>query len=198
MGYKHNWRLQARCVCKKMTGLWSHSPMIQRLQHTQRSHWCSTLTSAQLENLQYLQGPNPNSAQLRKIFVIGHAVAEWDEERRRVASASSAHPLHPGVDQTAATASPGHLRWCHLDLIASRFTLCPAHKELLWFCSASSLLGGQNIPRALNSTGYLLLILSIISPSVNNVCREAFRPHFSRENIMWNSKDGNTNPKIFH
>ena len=165
--------------------------MIQRSQHTQRSHSCSTLTSAGLENPQRLRGPNPNSAQLCKVFVIVQAVTERDEERRGVASASPAHPLHPEGGQTAATASPGRLRcvlmpwgWWHLDLTASRFTLRPARKELLWFWSASSLLRGWNISCALNSTGYLLLISSIISPSVNNVCREAFRPHFSRESIM--------------
>jgi len=102
MDYKHNWRLQAWRICKTMTGLWRRSPMIQRLQHTQWSRWCSTRTSAGLENPQHLQQPNSNSAQLRKVFVVGQAVTERDEERRRVVSASPAHPLHPGVGQTVA------------------------------------------------------------------------------------------------
>lgn len=153
MDYKHNRRLPACRICKKMTGLWRRSLVIQRLQHAQQSHWCSTRTSPGLENPHHLWGPNPNSAQLRKVFVISHAVTERDEERRRVASSSPAHPFHPGVGQTMATASPGRLHcvsvpwdWWQLDLTASRFTSHPARKELLWLWSARSLLGGQNIP----------------------------------------------------
>lgn len=201
MDDKRNRRVQARRICK-MTGLWRHSAMIQRLQHTRWSHWCSTLTSAWLENPQHLRRPNPNSAQLRKVFAIGQSVAERDEERRRggelFPSPSLAPKLWPqplpGI--CVACSCPGvGVTWISRAL---RFILCPARKELLWFWSASSSLGGQNIPCALNSTGCLLLISSIISPSVNNVCWEAFWPHFSRESIMRNSKDGNTNPKIFH
>lgn len=111
MDYKHHWRLQAHCICKKMTGLWGHS----------NGSVIAARTAEPLILYTNISGTGKPSRSLRT-------------KPKFCSATSNLCTHHPGCDwarwsekggsQTAATASPGCLQyvlmpwgWWHLNLI---------------------------------------------------------------------------------